>query len=182
MNSTSGGGEDSASDNRRPLSVRLRDVVRNDLDTLYRFQRDPESNRMALTHPRTAESFFGHWDEVFGDPGVVARAIEVAGVLAGCISCFRSDDQESIGYWIGREFWGHGVATEALKQLLDEVTTRPLYARVATTNLASLRVLQKCGFQLVTCQHALGDERYLECELAILKLDSCRRSSTHRPP
>jgi RimJ/RimL family protein N-acetyltransferase len=51
-----------------------------------------------------------------------------------------------VGYWVGREFWGRGIATRALAAFLDEVSERPIYAGVADTNLASIRVLEKCGF------------------------------------
>jgi RimJ/RimL family protein N-acetyltransferase len=51
-----------------------------------------------------------------------------------------------VGYWIGREFWGRGVASEALRQFVAEIEERPLYAYVAVTNVASARVLEKAGF------------------------------------
>ena len=41
---------------------------------------------------------------------------------------------------------GHGVATQALAELLDVVDARPLHAYVVTSNVASIRVLEKCGF------------------------------------
>ena len=45
-----------------------------------------------------------------------------------------------VGYWLGREFWGRGVATRALARFLGVVTGRPLHARVATNNQGSIRV------------------------------------------
>jgi RimJ/RimL family protein N-acetyltransferase len=45
-------------------------------------------------------------------------------------------------------FWGRGVATEALSAFLGLEPVRPLYAGVAKHNVASIRVLQKCGFKL----------------------------------
>jgi RimJ/RimL family protein N-acetyltransferase len=51
-----------------------------------------------------------------------------------------------VGYWISREKWGKGVASRALSLFLLQVRTRPLFAHVAKNNLASIRVLQKCGF------------------------------------
>ena len=46
---------------------------------------------------------------------------------------FDRDGKRLVGYWIGREFWGKGLATKALAELLAEVTARPLHAYVATT-------------------------------------------------
>ncbi len=76
----------------------------------------------------------------------------------------------SIGYWIARDFWGKGIATHALALLLREVSLRPLYAHVATTNEASLRVLQKSGFVIERVQLSPADDRYPECEEAVLVL------------
>jgi RimJ/RimL family protein N-acetyltransferase len=50
-----------------------------------------------------------------------------------------------VGYWLGREFWGKGIATQALAELVEELD-RPLYAEVSTNNIGSIRVLEKCGF------------------------------------
>jgi GNAT superfamily N-acetyltransferase len=56
------------------------------------------------------------------------------------------DDQDHVGYWIDRAYWGRGIASRVLHLLLQEVAKRPLVATAATSNRASLRVLQKCGF------------------------------------
>lgn len=55
----------------------------------------------------------------------------------------------AVGYWIGREFWGRGIASAALGQFLRAEVARPLNARVAKHNTASIRVLRKAGFVLV---------------------------------
>lgn len=57
-------------------------------------------------------------------------------------------------YWLGKEFWGRGVATKALALLLDRVQERPLHARVAKSNVGSLRVVQACGFAIA------GEDRF----------------------
>lgn len=153
--------------------VRLRPVQEQDLAKIYEFQLDPEANRMAFTHPRLAAEFDAHWQQIRTDPRVAARAIVADDRLAGCISCFESEGQDSIGYWIGRGFWGKGVATRALGLLLKEVPIRPLQARVAVTNVASIRVLEKCGFAIVRQEWSPETDRYVACEEAVLKLPSC---------
>lgn len=160
----------SQSTNASAANVRLRTVKSTDLPTLYEFQLDRESNQLAAVNPRNADQFYEHWDKILHDTSVTVRAVQVGGQLAGCISCFNSDGQDSIGYWIGREFWGRGIATQALSLLLDDVSIRPLHARVAVSNTASLRVLEKCGFKIVGHQHSSADERYQECEEALLEL------------
>jgi RimJ/RimL family protein N-acetyltransferase len=89
--------------------------------------------------------------------------------VAGNIVCFDRDDKRLVGYWLGREFWGQGLATRALAELLVEVTERPLYAYVAKTNIGSARVLEKCGFELT--DHRIRHEELGEVEedLYVLK-------------
>ena len=57
--------------------------------------------------------------------------------------------QREVGYWVGRPFWGRGVATAALRLLLDELPDRPVIAHVALDNIGSRRVLEHCGFIVV---------------------------------
>jgi RimJ/RimL family protein N-acetyltransferase len=150
--------------------VRLRDIEQDDLPRIYEFNLDPDANRLAVTIPRSADAFAAHWEEVLADPHVVAKAISVSNVLAGYISCFKQDGFDAVGYWMGKEFWGLGIASRALELLLKEVPIRPLHARVATSNRASLRVLQKCGFVVQCVQVSPADDRFLECEEAFLVL------------
>lgn len=150
--------------------VRIRTIEVADLPVLYDFQLDTEANRLAAMNPRNVDQFNDHWEKILNDTSVTVRAIQFGDELAGCISCFKSDGQDSIGYWIGKDFWGKGVATQALRLLLGEVSARPLRACVAVSNVGSLRVLQKCGFGIIGHRHSPADERYLECEEAILEL------------
>jgi RimJ/RimL family protein N-acetyltransferase len=151
--------------------IRLRNVERDDLPRMFEMQLDPESNRLAVTIPRTAEAFEAHWANVLRDPSLTAKAILLGEVLVGTVSCFQLDGQANVGYWISREHWGKGVASRALELLLLEVPTRPLYAHVATSNAASLRVLQKCGFVVERVQVSPATDRYPECEEALLVLN-----------
>jgi RimJ/RimL family protein N-acetyltransferase len=150
--------------------IRLRNVGRDDLPRMYEMQLDPESNRLAATIPRSAEAFDAHWANILCDPSVTAKAILLGGAMVGFVGCFGRDGQANVGYWISREHWGKGIASRALKLFLLEVPTRPLYAHVATSNGASLRVLQKCGFVVERVQVSPASDRYAECEEAILVL------------
>jgi RimJ/RimL family protein N-acetyltransferase len=151
--------------------VRLREIAPDDLPTMYQFNLDPDANRLAATSPRSAAAFQTHWQNALADSTVVARAISVGDQLAGYISCFRRDGFHFVGYWVGQEFWGQGIATRALELLLVEVTIRPLHAHVAISNRASLRVLQKSGFVVRSVQISPADDRNLECEEALLVLE-----------
>ncbi len=139
--------------------VRLRDVVEADLPILFEHQQDPEASRMAAFPSRDREAFLAHWrTKILGDATVAKKTILFDGRVAGNIVSFERDGKKLVGYWIGREFWGQGVATSALAQFLETVPGRPLYAYVAKHNVGSIRVLEKCGFR-ISAGAASGSER-----------------------
>lgn len=131
------------------IAIELREVVEADLPALFEHQMDPEANRMAAFPARERDAFFAHWKtNILGDRSVIARTILSEGLVVGNIGCFEKNGRWLIGYWIGRSHWGKGIATEALGKFLTQVERRPLHAYVATHNLGSIRVLQKCGFTI----------------------------------
>ncbi|MBN9518217.1 GNAT family N-acetyltransferase [bacterium] len=150
--------------------VRLRPVEQDDLPRMFEWQLDPESNRMAVTIPRTRDVFDAHWGAALADPRATTRLILVDGVAVGYVSRFPSDGEDHVGYWIDRAFWGRGVASRALQLLVAEVAIRPLHATAATSNGASLRVLQKCGFAVEHVRQSPATDRYPACEEAVLVL------------
>ena len=150
--------------------VRLRPVEPDDLPRLYEMQLDLESNRLAVTIPRTREAFDAHWVKALADPASTTRAVRMDEVLVGSISCFPADGQDHVGYWIDRAYRGMGIASRALELFLREVTKRPLVATAATSNGASLRVLRKSGFAIEQVRLSPATERYPECEEAVLVL------------
>ncbi len=128
--------------------VLLRDVREADLPIFFEHQRDPEANRMAAFPPRDADAFMSHWTTILADRTVITKTVLVDGQVAGNVVSFESSGERHVGYWIGGEHWGKGVATQALSAFLGFETTRPLHARVATHHVASMRVLEKCGFTI----------------------------------
>jgi RimJ/RimL family protein N-acetyltransferase len=135
-------------------TIRLRDVSRSDLGVLYEHQSDPEASRMAAFPIRDRKAFYAHWDRILRDRSLIKKTILLDGVVAGNVVSFERNGVREVGYWIGRSFWGRGIATRALAQLLEQIAIRPLYARVALHNVASIRVLTKCGFSI--CHDDLG--------------------------
>jgi RimJ/RimL family protein N-acetyltransferase len=136
----------------------LRDVVESDLDAFYEHQREPEATTMALFPARDRDAFDAHWRRVLADGGLTKKTIVHDGEVAGNVVSWEQDGRRLVGYWLGKEFWGKGLATRALREFVAEVMTRPLYAWVATTNVGSIRVLEKCGFVAVGTRSEL-DER-----------------------
>lgn len=126
--------------------VYLRDVLDSDLPIFFEYQRDPEANRMAAFPARDHEAFTAHWAKIRIHPTNILKTIVFEGEVAGNIGSWVAGDKRFVGYWLGREFWGKGIATVALKEFVGHVKTRPLHAFVAKHNVASIRVLEKCGF------------------------------------
>jgi RimJ/RimL family protein N-acetyltransferase len=126
--------------------VQLRDVRDDDLSTLFEHQMDPEANRMANFDARDRDAFMAHWAKILADGTLLARTVMYGDAIAGNVVSWTHDDERDVGYWIGREHWGKGVATAALGAFLEELQERPLFAHVAEHNVGSIRVLEKCGF------------------------------------
>jgi RimJ/RimL family protein N-acetyltransferase len=126
--------------------VTLRDVEEADLPVFFDQQLDEGAAWMAAVAARDREPFDAHWAKITQDPTIRIRTILAGGAVAGNVLSFVRDDKREVGYWLGREFWGRGIATQALAQFLAQVDERPLYAGVAEHNAGSIRVLEKCGF------------------------------------
>lgn len=130
----------------RVPDVHLRNVTEDDLPVFFQHQRDPDAVRMASFTPRDWEAFITHWKKILDDETCITQAVLFNGHVAGNVVCWGDPGERKVGYWIGRQFWGKGVATAALSEFVKSVSERPLYAYVAKHNRASLRVLQKNGF------------------------------------
>ncbi|MBL0869054.1 MAG: GNAT family N-acetyltransferase [Phycisphaerales bacterium] len=150
--------------------IQFRPVVRGDLRTLYVMQQDEAGNQLAGTKTRSWEAFAARWEAVLIDPRVTARAIVVGAEILGAINVIPDESCLWLGYWIDRQYWGRGVASAAVRLMLREVTPRPIFARVATHNPASLRVLKRNGFVEIERQYRAATERFVACEVITLRL------------
>jgi RimJ/RimL family protein N-acetyltransferase len=153
--------------------VALRPIEDSDLDALFEQMRDPESVRMAAfttKDPDDRAAFEIHMAKVRTSPEVTTLAVTADGRLVGTIACFVVDGDTEITYWIDRSWWGQGIASRALALFLDTVPVRPLYARAASDNVGSLRVLQKAGFVAIGTEISYANARDVEIEETILRL------------
>ena len=128
-------------------AVRLRSVEDWDLDVFFDHQADPQAVEMAAFPARDKDQFAAHWAKLRADDTLVVRTIVADGMVAGNIGSWQENGQQLLGYWVGREWWGRGVATQALALVVDEVSIRPMYAHVVVHNVGSIRVLERCGFR-----------------------------------
>ncbi len=159
--------------NEWALKVALRPPVAADLPTFFAQQLDPEANWMAAftaKNPADRTAFDAHWAKIMADEGIEIQTILVDGRVAGYVLSHGWFGPLEISYWLGREFWGQGIATRALSLFLERQETRPLHARVVKDNVASRRVLEKCGFRLVGEDKGFANGRGEEVEEYILTL------------
>jgi len=150
--------------------VQLRDVTESDLPIFFEQQLDPDATEMAAFPSRDREAFIAHWAKIMANDSVVLKTVLFDGHVAGNILSFEMSDKREVGYWIGKEYWGKGIATKALAAFLIHVKTRPLYAHVAKHNIGSRRVLEKCGFTIIGEDKGFPNARGEQVEEFILKL------------
>ena len=157
----------------RMARISLRPVEDADLDALFDQMRDPEAVWMAAftsEHPEDRDAFDAHMAKVRACPDNTLWAVVRDGRLVGSVASFVVDGQTEVTYWIDRSVWGQGIASRALELLLDVVPVRPLHARAASDNLASIKVLQKAGFTAIGTEVSHAAARGTEIEETILCL------------
>jgi RimJ/RimL family protein N-acetyltransferase len=152
----------------------LREVKDEDLPIFFEQQRDAAANHMAaftVKDPADHDAFQARWKRLRADAGITIRTVLFAGRAVGHVALFGPAGEREVTYWLGREYWGKGIVTAALSQFLRDVPDRPLYARAAKDNLASLRVLAKCGFTVFGHDRFYANARQEEIEEVTLKLE-----------
>ncbi len=120
--------------------------------------------------PADRDVFFAHWRRILSDPTVTMKVIAWEGRVCGIVGSYLLDGKPQVTYWIGREFWGKGIATRGLTKFLATFGTHPLYASAARDNVASIRVLEKCGFVRCGSGRAFAEARGEEIEEVFFEL------------
>ena len=117
-------------------------------------------------------TFAARWRAAFAEPRSVLRAVVEGHEVIGFAAVFLRDGNPEVTYGIARSHWGRGVATlAALFALLGEVKERPIRASTAADNVASLRVLARCGFTVCGTGRAFANARGEEIDETFLVLE-----------
>ncbi|WP_299589284.1 GNAT family protein [uncultured Microbulbifer sp.] len=135
--------------------LKLRQFDKSDINSIMLYLNDNEVTRYitdAIPQPYT-ESDARWWVEN-SESSSLTKAIEYKGELVGCISAkvgeFEYSCSAELGYWIGRQFWSNGIATEAVRVFTDMLFKYTdivrLFVSVVSINGASIRVLEKNGY------------------------------------
>ncbi|GCB50444.1 GNAT family N-acetyltransferase [Streptomyces sp. NL15-2K] len=155
------------------MHVALREIHDSDLPVFFRQMNDPEAVRMAAftaKDPADWDAFDAHWQRIRSSDDV-ARTVLADGDVVGSVAVYGEPGEREVTYWIDRAYWGRGIATAALRDLLAEVPERPLYARAAADNEGSLRVLEKCGFRETAQARGYAQARDEEIDEVVLTLE-----------
>jgi len=138
--------------------ILLREYADADLDRLVNLANNQNVSRY-LVHtfpfPYTRED--AEWWISAGSKqnGAITRVIEYQGLFVGSVGITPQngwrDHLGEIGYWVAEDYWRKGIASAALQQMTEYGFSnrhlRKLYAPVLAPNTASMRVLEKCGYQ-----------------------------------
>ena len=155
--------------------VRIRPVRDDDLPAFFAHEQDPQANWMAAfgpADPSDRAAFEAHWKRIRADPRIVPRTVTVDDDVVGYVTAFPVGDRTEVSYWIDPRRWGRGLATAALAALLRELPQRPVHARAAKDNVASLAVLCKCGFVVVGEDRGYAPGRGHDVEEYVLQLSA----------
>lgn len=141
------------------MAVTIRQWTNDDLPNLVLYANNKNiwnNLRNYFPFPYTEESGKAWLEKTIGATPVVSFAIDVDGQAVGGIGLILNSDvyikSAEISYWLGEPFWGKGVTTEAIRQMLEYTfyyfDIVRIYAEVFELNKASMRVLEKNGFYL----------------------------------
>jgi [ribosomal protein S5]-alanine N-acetyltransferase len=156
-----------------PLSIKIRPTIIEDLDTLFLFQLDKEGGYLAAFMPEDPSdktAYINKYTKLLADPNVNNQTIILNDTIVGSIAKFVMNGDAELTYWIDRQFWGQGIATQALTLFLAIETNRPIFGRVAFDNFGSQKVLEKCHFVKVGADKGFANARQTEIEEFIYQL------------
>jgi [ribosomal protein S5]-alanine N-acetyltransferase len=137
----------------------LRPWKTTDLDDLVKYANNwnvAKNLTDKFPHPYTKNDGIAFLEfATLGNP-IAIFAIEVGGEAAGGIGIHPQNDifkkNAELGYWLAEPFWGQGIISNAIKQMVDFAFTtfdiERVYAKPFGTNIASQKVLQKNNFVL----------------------------------
>ena len=153
--------------------IQLRKTIQSDLELFFQFQLDDEANHLAaFTSKEMADkaAYLEKYTKHMNDPTINMQTILVDETIVGSVAKFVMFGNTEITYWIDKNYWGKGIASAALDNLMTIENIRPVFGRVAFDNIGSQKVLEKCGFVKVGTDRGFANARQAEIEEFIYKL------------
>ena len=141
------------------MDLKLREWNEADLNSLVKYANNRNVAKWltnGFPYPYTIEDGKAYLSMIANDNPIKVFAVEVGGEAVGSIGIFPQSDihekSAEMGYWLAEEFWGQGIMTKAIQEIVEygfrTFDIVRIYARPFSTNLKSQRVLEKSGFEL----------------------------------
>jgi [ribosomal protein S5]-alanine N-acetyltransferase len=157
------------------MAIQFTKTVKEDLDHFFQFQLDSEASYLAAFTPKDPTdkaAYINKYTKFLTEPTITMLTIKVDGNIAGSVSKFVIEEEAEVTYWIDKKYWGQGIATAALQEILRIEPVRPIYGRTAFDNYASQKVLEKCGFVKIGTESGFANARQTIIEEFIYQLNS----------
>jgi len=110
-----------------------------------------------------------HWAIVYEENKQVIGSISISSINNYLKSC-------NVGYTLGKNYWNIGIATEALKCIINfminTIGMERIYAYHDINNVASGRVMQKCGMEFMKRKTKIflnSNKHFIECDYYCFK-------------
>ena len=161
----------------------LRKIKMEDLSDVHEYASDPIVPRYLLWYPHKTLSFtkayLKYLQKLYSKGKFYDWGIEFNGKMVGTVGFtsfdFKSNSAE-IGYVLGREYWGQGIATEAVREILkfafETLDLSLICAMFLPENVQSRRVLEKCNFNYSEKKSFLVKEEYRDVEIYSLSKEA----------
>jgi len=156
------------------MKTSMRKSIESDLEVFFLNQADPEANHMAAftsKDPYDKNAYISKWQRLISDDTINMQTIVLGEQAIGCVVKFMMEGEAEITYAIGKEYWGKGLTTNAVKQFLEIESTRPINGRVAYDNIASQRILEKAGFSRIGKETSFANARGKEIDEFIYRIE-----------
>lgn len=155
----------------------LRPFRMSDIDSIRKHANDKAVSRnlSTLPHPYTKkDASFWLKKQIKlqrkKDPEEIVFAVEIKNKVAGTIGLhkIKRGHKAELGYWLGKEFWGSGIMTEAVRSVVNfgfkDLKLRRIHAGVFLFNKGSARVLEKNGFRLegISKKEVKKDKKFID--------------------
>jgi ribosomal-protein-alanine N-acetyltransferase len=137
------------------MKIELRNFKLEDAGNVAQLVGDEEVSKWTsnIPFPYSEQDAINWISTTASDSSRNPYAVDLNGLLVACVSYWPHEpDGVEVGYWVGREYWGRGICTKALKLLLANdnfPVCKDVFAKVMARNIGSQRVLEKCGFSFL---------------------------------
>ncbi len=154
--------------------IRLRKTIEPDLELLFSFQLDKVANYMAAFTDKSDKnkaSYIKKWTHLMSKHTIHLQTILSNNEVVGSVAKYEINGKAELTYWINKDYWGRGIATKAVLFFLQIELARPIFARAASDNIASQKVLENSKFTKIGIKKGYANAREMEIEEFIYKLN-----------